>query len=88
MSEVAWTDAALDQLANIYVASAAGERNRLVAAVEEIDRRLGGNAPLEGESRGGNSRIYFHDLLVVLFTVAPHSPVMVAGVRPNKRLRK
>ena len=88
MKTVVWVDAALDQLANIYVATASGERNELVAAVEEIDRKLGGNGALEGESRGGTSRVYFHDLLVITFAAESNGLVTIAEVRPNKRLRK
>ena len=88
MNEVVWVDSALDQLAAIYVATAVGKRNDLVAAVEEVDRKLGGNGPLEGESRGGTSRIYFHDLLVITFADESDGPVTITGVRPNKRSRK
>ncbi len=49
---------------------------------------VGENGPLEGESRGGTSRIYFHDLLLVTFAVESNALITIAGVRPNKRLRK
>ena len=88
MNDVVWVDTAPDQLAAIYVATATGERNDPVAAVEAIDRTLGGNGPLEGQSRGGTSRVYFHDLLVITFAAEPNGPVTITGVRANKRLRK
>jgi len=85
MNDVEWIDAALDQLADIYVATAAGDREGIVSAVEEIDRVLGQNGQIEGESRGGYHRIYFHDLLVVFFAIVPHAPIQVTGVRSNRR---
>jgi len=85
MNDVDWIDAALDQLAEIYVAAPVGVREEIVDAVEEIDRVLGRNGEIEGESRGGYHRIYFHDLLVVFFAVVPHSAIQVTGIRSNRR---
>lgn len=57
MFTVLWLGSALDQLADLYVASEPVERERMASGVEALNRRLA-VSPLEvGESRGGRSAL-------------------------------
>lgn len=69
MFDYHWLEAALDQLAEIYVAADSSERDRIASGVEAFNARLA-SAPLdEGESRMGGYRVAFPPLLRVYFRV-------------------
>lgn len=88
MNEINWTEGALDNLASIYVETEAGLRNELVRAVEELEGILAERASIEGESRGGDTRIFFHKLLAVIYRAPKNEPVDVVEIRSNRRKRK
>ena len=71
MYAVVWKDAALDELADVYVAADPADRARMAAGVEALNTRLAADPLDEGESRGGTRRIAFPDLLAVSFTIDP-----------------
>ncbi len=88
MNEFNWWSAALDQLADIYVAATPDQREQLVREVDAVNQLLASNGQFEGESRDGYGRVKINSLLVVFFTVVPNEPTQVVQVRPNKPLRK
>lgn len=79
-----WHDGALDELADIWVAATPEERDKIEAAVKQMNdllRRSPGDA---GESRAGNQRVVFQGPLVVTFSTG--GPVArVLHVRWNRR---
>jgi hypothetical protein len=87
MNDVSWTDEALDQLASIYLAAEASERNDITNVTAAIDAVLAAEGESVGESRGANGRIYFHAMLVVLFAVEP-GRIVVTEVRTNRPRRR
>ena len=79
---VVWRSETLDALADIYVAADTVERARIATGVEVLNRQLAIDPHAEGESRDGNIRIAFPDLLVVRFRVEnATATVRVVGVR-------
>jgi hypothetical protein len=81
MFAVIWANAALDELADVYVAATAEERIRIAAGVDALNTRLASDPLNEGEARTGKYRIAFPDLLAVVFRVseADHT-VRIAAV--------
>jgi hypothetical protein len=69
MFTVTWADRALDRLADIFVAVDPNTRGRIERAVSRLNTRLASDPLTEGESRSGNDRITFIDVLAVQFTV-------------------
>lgn len=69
MFTVTWLDAALDKLADLYVAANPMDHDRMAAGVDALNRRLARRPLDEGESRGGELRVAFPDLLAVRFRV-------------------
>ncbi len=69
MFTVAWSDAALDALADVYVVLDLAEQDRVAAAVTALNARLAKNPHAEGESRSGGFRITFIHRLAVSFWV-------------------
>ncbi len=81
---ISWTNLALDELADIYVSVTAEHRLELVAAVKEIETELKEHGKYTGESRGEFQRVYFHPLLVVMYTHYQKLPLQIVSVRPNR----
>ena len=69
MYSVIWKTAALDHLADLYVAVSTEDRSRLSGGVESFNRQLEQDPSSIGESRTGGLRIAFLPLLVVTFQV-------------------
>jgi hypothetical protein len=70
MFAVIWLNSALDQLADVYVAAAPAERQRIAAGVEALNARLAADPLSVGESRVGGNRITSPPLLAVGFHVS------------------
>jgi hypothetical protein len=66
---VVWRTETLDRLAELYVAAAPADRDRMAAGVDALNRRLAEHPLGEGESRDGSIRITFTALLMVRFRV-------------------
>jgi hypothetical protein len=67
MFAVVWKTAALDHLADLYVA--AEEKDRMADGVEALNARLADDPLAEGEARSSGFRLTFPPLLAVLFHV-------------------
>jgi hypothetical protein len=79
-----WEGMALDQLADVYVAATAEERERI--AVEALNARLRADPLAVGESRVGGFRITFVPRLTILLHVSEASrTVRVIRLRPSRR---
>jgi hypothetical protein len=83
---VIWLFAALEELADIYVAATAEERTRMATAIEALNARLAADPLHEGESRVGESRVTFVPLLTVGFRADPQRKEV--RVRSVKRYGK
>ena len=64
---VEWTGAALDRLADIYVAAAVADRDEIEATTRRINATLAADPDVLGESRSGRSRVWFEYPLMVCF---------------------
>lgn len=64
---VVWNPSAERDLAELWMNST--DRESVAAAADEIDAGLRRDAPFQGESRGGNSRILVVPPLAILFDV-------------------
>ena len=69
MYRVEWLDAALDELARLWVQADANLRQALTNASRRIDQRLERDPLNEGESRSNGRRITFVPPLAVTFRV-------------------
>lgn len=69
MYTVIWSDPALDDFADLYIAATPADRERMANGVEALNRRLATRPTEEGESREEDVRITFTPLLVVRFRV-------------------
>jgi plasmid stabilization system protein ParE len=79
---LSWSNKALDDLADIYVAAEPTERVRIAAGVDALNARLRSDPLDEGESRSGGTRVTFPALLTVIFHVSePQREVRVTRVR-------
>ncbi|HKB05969.1 MAG TPA: hypothetical protein VKD90_27490 [Gemmataceae bacterium] len=82
MFALIWSYAALDDLADFYVAADLQERARMAAGVEALNARLRSDPLAEGESRDGTFRVTFISPLVVGFHVHTQGQlVRVVSVR-------
>lgn len=81
MSEVIWSESAMDQLAEFYVSLNPIERNRLFQIVASLNEILAENSQFIGESREGNRRIHFVPPLAVTYSVIPFGPIRVDKIR-------
>lgn len=70
MFALIWWNAALDQLADVYVSATPAERARIAAAVDALNARLRADPLAEGESRSGGRRIAFIALAAIGFHVS------------------
>jgi hypothetical protein len=84
MTPADWTEAALDQLSDAYVAAGESDRLELVAAVMDVNRELDGRPEEWGESREGGRRVAFFGRLTVHFRLppadGPSASVKVIGI--------
>ena len=85
MSGIAWTDPARDQLADIYVATPAPEREELVQVVLGAERELASNPMFAGESRGENVRVLLAPRLTFFYILVQGGGVQIYRVRPSRR---
>jgi len=76
MFTVKWTQRALNQLADFYVAMDLPGQDRLGAKIDALNRRLSRDPMDEGESRAGNYRVTFVEDLTIRFTVDPDDRVV------------
>lgn len=74
---VTWLPAAEQELAAIWLASA--RRDAVTRAADALERRLGRNAPDEGESRDADNRIAFEPPLAVIFRVDQAARTVAVG---------
>ena len=78
---VEWTIAALDQLAAFYVALSLADQDTVARTVQRINAELALHPDTLGESREGNSRIWFEGRLAVCYLIrAADSVVTVNNV--------
>lgn len=75
-----WDEAALDALADIWVAVTPDERDVVEAAVQSVNRLLRDD-PLVGESRTGRIRVVVVEPLTVYFRAAPGIMTRVLHLR-------
>ncbi len=81
MYTVVWKTAALDHLADLYVAADPADRDRMAVGVEQLNAQLAADPLAVGESRAGGFRIAFPSLLAVTFAVQEANRVVrVTGV--------
>ena len=82
MYDVLWREDLLDQLADLYVAVTAPERERMARGVQGLNRRLK-DEPLEvGEGRPDGFRVVFTPLLFITFYVDEEGRVVrVSSIR-------
>jgi len=81
-----WRSEALDELADMWVASTPKVRTRIHTAVEYINNILQITPYQFGESREGIARVGFADLLVVFYKVNEEALTSVVGhIRLNRR---
>ncbi len=76
-----WTEEALNELAEIYVAATVEERERMARGVDALNARLRNDPLTEGESRTGGLRMTFSDLLSVWFRLTGPRAVRVIRVQ-------
>jgi plasmid stabilization system protein ParE len=69
MFALVWTEHALDDLADVWVAVDPPTRDRIEAAIHRLNADLRQNPNEVGESRDGNRRIGFAGPLIVVFRV-------------------
>jgi plasmid stabilization system protein ParE len=85
MFDLKWSNTALDQLADVYVAATVDQRAQIAAAVVTLNARLRTEPLTVGESRVGGFRIGFAPWLAVLFHVSEADRnVHVVRVRPTR----
>lgn len=86
MYTVIWSDPALDDFADLYVAATPTERERMANGVEALNRRLAIRPAEEGESREEDVRITFTPLFVIRFRVnLMTDTVRVVAIEPYGR---
>jgi hypothetical protein len=71
MFRVAWTQAALGELAQAWIEADGEQRATITAAVEAVDRALQVDPASQGESRSGTQRILLQPPLGIVYEVAP-----------------
>lgn len=87
MNEVSWDEAALEELADLWVAVSREEREQMEAAIVRLNDRLKLDPNNEGESRSGSVRVTIAKPLTVWFRVYSDidSVVVFHIVRPIRR---
>jgi plasmid stabilization system protein ParE len=80
MTPVQWSESALDQLSDAYMAAGPADRHELVAATLAANRELADRPHDRGESRGDGLRVEFFGRLTVGFR-PPFVGSRVAAVR-------
>lgn len=70
MFALTWSNTALDQLADVYVAATPDQRTRMASFIDGVNERLRVDPLAVGESRSGGHRIVFVPLLAILFHVS------------------
>jgi hypothetical protein len=75
-----WSNAALDALADIWVAATSTDRNEIERAVHEINRELADDPANKGESRSGSARALIESPLTVWYRVLPGPQARVFSV--------
>lgn len=86
MFALTWSNIALDQLADAYVAAPTEDRERMAAAIEALNARLRTDPLAVGESRVGGFRVVFVPRLAILFHVSEaERTVRVVRLRPSRR---
>jgi hypothetical protein len=76
MYEVEWLDAAVQELAGIWLAANTDDRAKVNQATRMIDQSLRHNPYQKGESRPSGRRIFFALPIGVFFRVERHAPVV------------
>jgi hypothetical protein len=76
MYEVEWLDAAVQELAGIWLAAGSNQRARINQATRIVDQTLRHNPYQKGESRSSGRRIFFALPIGVFFRVERHAPVV------------
>jgi plasmid stabilization system protein ParE len=69
MFDLVWTEHALDDLADVWVAVDPATRDRIEAGINQLNADLRQNPNEVGESRDNNRRIGFAGPLIVVFRV-------------------
>ena len=87
MNDVIWDEAALEELADIWVAVAQTERERIEEAILRLNEKLKRAPQTEGESRSGNVRVTFEIPLTVWYRVFADIDTVIVFhlVRPLRR---
>ena len=80
-----WSDAALDALADIWVAATTADRDEIERAVREINRELADDPANKGESRVGGTRALIVAPLTVWYRVLPGPQARVFSVRRHRQ---
>jgi hypothetical protein len=75
MAVVRWEQAALDELADIWVRASSAERQAVSAAARVIEQRLQLAPELEGESRPRGRRVTFVAPLGAMFRVEANGTI-------------
>ncbi len=73
---VTWTELALDQLAAFYVALSLADQDTVARTVQRINAELSIHPDTLGESREGNTRIWFEGRLSVRYLLRPADGVV------------
>jgi plasmid stabilization system protein ParE len=86
MFALIWSNTALDQLADAYVAADPVEREQMAAGIESLNTRLRDDPLAVGESRVGAYRVEFVPRFAVLFHVSEADRIVrVVRLRPSRR---
>jgi hypothetical protein len=64
-----WLTLVLDELAQLYVTVSSQERDRIAIGIEALNRQLATDPYAIGESRDGDQRVAFPDLLAVSYRI-------------------
>lgn len=81
MFSVTWQAKVLDELASLYVMATPKERDRISVGIETVNRQLAIDPDAVGESRDGDRRVAFPDLLVIRYRIDREKQIVrVTGV--------
>jgi hypothetical protein len=76
MFRVRWKQAAINELASLWMNADAEQRRAITQATDLIDRQLQVDPEIQGESRPRNRRILFATPLGILFRVDPQQKLV------------